>query len=168
MRQPEILLMVGVPGSGKSTLLAKMIQKRDELDYKYHVASSDDLIEAYAKSQGKTYSEVFAEYIGKANHMFERGIKEAAKNGLDIIVDRTNISRSSRAKVMSLVPGFYFRTAVVVGTPPREVLDARLSNRPGKFIPSGVIDRFLTSYVEPTYEEGFNHIMHYPYEEKGA
>lgn len=160
--------MVGVPGSGKSTLLANMLRVRDDLEYKYHVASSDDLIETYARAQGKTYTEVFAEYIGKANHVFERGIKEAAKNGIDIIVDRTNISRSARAKILSLVPGSYFRSAVVVGTPPREVLDARLSGRPGKFIPSGVIDRFLTSYVEPTYDEGFNHIMHYPYVEKGA
>lgn len=75
MRQPEILLMVGVPGSGKSTLLANMLRVRDDLEYKYHVASSDDLIETYARAQGKTYTEVFAEYIGKANHVFERGIK---------------------------------------------------------------------------------------------
>jgi tRNA uridine 5-carbamoylmethylation protein Kti12 len=164
--------MVGVPGSGKSTRLKHYCKKlapvMAELGKEYHVASTDDLIEEYAAEKGLTYSEVFSEYINEAQRRFERGIKEAAWRGDDIIVDRTNLTRSARAKILSLVPRYYYRRAVVIGTPPREVLDARLSNRPGKRIPSSVIDRFLATYEEPTLEEGFGYIVRCDYVEKGA
>ena len=51
---PVAYILIGLPGSGKSTWIRNNQTKDD-----FVVISSDDEIEKYAKSQSKTYSEVF-------------------------------------------------------------------------------------------------------------
>jgi predicted kinase len=52
----------------------------------------------------------------------------------------------------------YHHIAVVFKTPPREELDRRLANRPGKEIPKHVLASMIKNFEIPTEEEGFKEI----------
>jgi len=50
--------LVGVPASGKSTWVENQDWAKD-----YVIVSTDDFVEKYAADQGKTYNEVFKEFM---------------------------------------------------------------------------------------------------------
>jgi len=54
----KLYVLVGVPASGKSTWVKNQIWALG-----LNVVSTDTFVEDYAKVQGKTYSEVFEEYM---------------------------------------------------------------------------------------------------------
>ena len=102
------LFLVGLPGSGKSTFR--------ELCKGYLVASSDDFIETQARSEGKTYNDVFKKYIEPATKHFNHMVSHAVAGKLPLIVDRTNLTISSRAKVLAKIPVNWTKIAVVFFT----------------------------------------------------
>ncbi len=151
---PKFIMLIGMPASGKSTLIKS-------LSCNATVISTDDIIEEYAKEQGKTYDEVFADYIKEATFRFNAFIQDDTYCGVDIVIDRTNMSVKSRARVMAQISqGFkYEKIAVVVSCDPVE-REKRLLSRPGKTIPLHVIKSMEASYEPPTHEEGFTNIYH--------
>jgi predicted kinase len=151
---PKLYMLIGVPGSGKSTWACNQEWYKDCS----HI-STDSWIELEAKRQGKTYSDVFDEYISKATHIMNEHIKLSVYAEQDIIWDQTNMSSKSRAKKLAMVPN-YEKIAVVFRTPEKVELLRRLSNRPGKFISEGVLNNMINSYNEPTVEEGFKEIWY--------
>ena len=151
---PKVYMLIGVPGCGKSTWACNQ-EWYNDCSY----ISTDTWIELEARRQGKTYSDVFNEYIPKATHIMNEHIKLAIHAEQDIIWDQTNMSSKSRAKKLAMLPN-YEKIAVVFRTPEKEELDRRLANRPGKIIGDHIIKSMIDSYNEPTIEEGFKEIWY--------
>ena len=144
--------LVGVPGSGKSTWVANQDWAKDCV-----IVSTDELVEEYAKSQGKTYSEVFKDFMPTAVKMMADQVTKAALLGKDIIWDQTSTSVNSRKKKFDMLPD-YEHIAVVFGTPEKKELERRLESRPGKEIPQHVIEQMVKGWQDPTEDEGFKEI----------
>lgn len=144
-------MLIGVPGSGKSTWIKK------HADDSAMVLSTDDKIEAAAKSQGKTYSEVFKDEIKAATSGMNNDLLRALRDGRDIIWDQTNITRKSRRDKLARLPSSYEKIAVFFPTPPD--LKQRLAGRPGKEIPEPVVLSMINQLEPPSKEEGFNRII---------
>lgn len=126
-------MLIGVPGSGKSTWLAEQEWAKDCV-----LVSTDKLIDLEAARQGKTYNDVFKDYIGEATRLMNEDIKAAVSEGKDIIWDQTNTSRKSRKSKLEQVSGYY-KIGVVFRTPEESEWKRRLANRPGKTIPDAVL-----------------------------
>jgi predicted kinase len=144
--------LVGVPGSGKSTWI-------DKQDWALSCAkvSTDKWVEIYAKEVGRTYSEVFTDFMPKAIGLMAEEVVVAREMGRDIIWDQTSTTVKSRARKFHMLPD-YEHIAVVFRTPEHKEHMRRLMNRPGKEIPDHVIASMIASWEEPTVEEGFTEI----------
>lgn len=151
---PKCYQLVGVPGSGKSTWIKNQDWAKD-----IPVVSTDNFVEAYAKEQGKTYSEVFDEYMPIAVKLMANQALICQANGLDVIWDQTSTSAVSRKRKFNTLPN-YEHIAVVFTTPDKEELARRLASRPGKNIPKKVLKSMIHNFEMPTEDEGFTEIWH--------
>jgi len=121
------------------------------------VVSTDNFVEAYAKEQGKTYSEVFVDYMPTAVDLMVKAVVHAREHGHDIIWDQTSTTVKSRKKKFNMLPD-YEHIAVVFKTPEHTELMRRLMSRPGKDIPDHVVASMIASWEDPTEEEGFKEV----------
>jgi predicted kinase len=151
-----LYVLVGVPASGKSTWIKNQVWAKD-----IPVVSTDRFVEEYAKEQGKTYSEVFQEYMPIAVKLMANQALICQANKKDIIWDQTSTTIATRAKKIRMLPEYY-KIAVVMKTPPTAVLEQRLASRPGKNIPWEVVSNMAQQLEAepPTLEEGFNEIWY--------
>ena len=150
---PKLYVLVGVPGSGKSTWIANQDWAKDCV-----IISTDNHVENHAKTLGKTYTEVFEDYMPTAVKLMADEVVSAREQNKDIIWDQTSTSIESRVKKLRMVPDNYRKIAVVFPTPDSEEHQRRLANRPGKVIPKSVIDQMQASMVTPTTAEGFDEV----------
>jgi predicted kinase len=146
---PKCYQLIGVPASGKSTWI-----KNQDWTLGLTVVSTDNFVEDYAKTQGKTYSEVFDEYMPTAVDLMAKVVVHAREHGHDIIWDQTSTTEKSRARKFRMLPD-YEHIAVVFATPERDELARRLASRPGKNIPDHVVRSMIDNFEMPTEEEGF-------------
>jgi len=146
--------MVGVPGAGKSTWI-----KNQTWMLGMPVLSTDAFVEAHAMEQGKTYNDVFSEYMPTAVKLMVEQSVFYRDNGVSVVWDQTSTTVNSRKKKFNMLPD-YDHIAVVFRTPPREVLEQRLASRPGKLIPMTVMTNMIENFDEPTEEEGFKEIWY--------
>jgi predicted kinase len=146
--------MIGVPGSGKSTWI-----KNQDWALGLTVVSTDSFVEDYAKTQGKTYSEVFDDYMPTAVDLMSKVVVHAREHGHDIIWDQTSTTAKSRARKFRMLPD-YEHIAVVFKTPKKEELARRLASRTGKNIPDHVMRSMINHFEMPTQEEGFREIWY--------
>jgi len=151
---PRCYQLIGVPGSGKSTWIKNQIWMLG-----MHVASTDIFVEDYAKKQGKTYSEVFDEYMPTAVNLMAEQVIFCRNNSLDVIWDQTSTTVESRKRKFNMLPD-YEHIAIVFRTPDEEELSRRLSGRPGKNIPDHVVRSMIENFVMPTEAEGFKEIWY--------
>jgi predicted kinase len=151
--KPRCIQLIGVPGSGKSTWIKKQIWALG-----LTVVSTDPFVEDYARSQGKTYTEVFEEYMPMAIELMINQVIHAREHNHTIIWDQTSTTVASRLKKFKMLPD-YEHIAVVFKTPDSEELQRRLSNRPGKIIPEDVVNNMIKNFEEPSFYEGFTIIM---------
>jgi guanylate kinase len=123
--------------------------------------STDHHVEVYAEQQGKTYSEVFKDYMPTAVDLMAKEVIEARTAGRDIIWDQTSTTVKSRARKFNMLPD-YEHIAVVFRTPKIEVLKERLASREtsGKIVPWEVVQGMIDAWEEPTNEEGFKEIWY--------
>lgn len=157
--QPELICLVGLPGIGKSHIIKSIMQDNPGKDYV--VVSSDNIIDAIAKEQGKTYSDVFDSAYKQAGAQMNSEASNAIKNRRNIIWDQTNLGVGKRKSILSRLPKDYYTKAIVI-TADSKIHDERLKKRAeteGKFIPPHVINNMRQSYVEPTKAEGFDEII---------
>ena len=150
---PKLYMLIGVPGSGKSTWVAGQPWSKD-----CSVVSSDRYIDEEAERLGKTYNEIFKDYVGIATRLMDNHVLVAQANGKDIIWDQTNTSAKSRKAKLAKLPD-YEKIAVFFKTPPVEELTKRLASRPGKNIPWDVMTSMIKNLEFPTTEEGFSEIQ---------
>jgi predicted kinase len=144
--------LIGVPGAGKSTWIKNQDWAKDCV-----VVSTDEFVEDYAKQQGKTYNEVFEDYMPTAVKLMADKVVRAREQGKDIIWDQTSVSVKSRKKKFNMLWA-YDHIAVVFYAPDAEELTRRLNSRPGKSIPDHVIASMLQHFEMPTVEEGFKEV----------
>jgi predicted kinase len=146
--------LVGVPGAGKSTWINNQEWAKDCV-----IISTDNHVEAYAKEQGKTYSEVFTDFMPTAVDLMAQDVVRAREAGKDIIWDQTSTTVKSRTRKFNMLRN-YEHIAVVFKTPEHTELMRRLMNRPGKEIPDHVIASMIASWEDPSEEEGFKEIWY--------
>jgi predicted kinase len=146
--------LIGVPGSGKSTWI-----KNQFWALGLTVVSTDTFVEAYAATQGRTYSEVFGDYMPTAIDLMIRQVAFAQQHGHTVIWDQTSVTVASRRKKFRMLPD-YQHIAVVFKTPDPEELSRRLASRPGKIIPEEIVKDMIDRFEMPTLEEGFKEIWH--------
>ena len=153
---PKCYQLIGVPGSGKSTWA-------DAQDWAVPCArvSTDKWVEIYAKEVGRTYSEVFADFMPTAVELMAKEVIAARDIDRDIIWDQTSTTVKSRARKFNMLPD-YDHIAVVFRTPEHKELMRRLVSRwdSGKVIPEHVIASMIASWEEPTEDEGFKEIWY--------
>ena len=149
---PKCYQLIGGPGSGKSTWIKNQVWALG-----LTVVSTDMWVEIYAKEQGKTYSEVFNDYMPTAVDLMAKQVVKARELGHTIIWDQTSTTVKSRTRKFNMLPN-YEHIAVVFETPSRLELNKRLASRPGKEIPNVVIEGMRASFEMPTLEEGFTEI----------
>lgn len=149
---PRCYQLVGVPGAGKSTWINNQDWAVD-----CSIASTDMWVELEAERLGKTYSEIFDEYMPHAVRLMANHVELAREKGMDIIWDQTSVSIRSRNRKFSMLRD-YEHIAVVFSTPEPEELRRRLNSRPWKNIPQHVIDSMIYNWDEPTLDEGFKEI----------
>jgi predicted kinase len=148
----KVYVMVGVPGSGKSTWIKNQFWVDDCV-----IVSSDQLIEAEAERQGKTYNDVFKDYINTAISLMLDQVIAAREEGKDIIWDQTSVNVKSRRKKFKMLPD-YEHIAVVFDTPSSDELAKRLDSRAGKSIPWEVVNSMIDTFEMPTEEEGYKEV----------
>jgi predicted kinase len=151
---PKCYQLVGVPGAGKSTWISNQDWAKD-----MPVVCTDSFVEAYAKEQGKTYSEVFDDYMPIAVKLMVNQALICQANNLDLIWDQTSTTIASRARKFNTLPK-YEHIAIVFRTPEKAELERRLASRPGKNIPAYVMEQMIDGWQEPTEDEGFKEIWY--------
>lgn len=151
---PKCYQLVGVPASGKSTWV-------ENQDWALTCAkvSTDKWVEIYSKEVGRTYSEVFVDFMPTAVELMAKEVVVAREMNRNIIWDQTSTTVKSRAKKFAMLPD-YEHIAVVFKTPEHKELMSRLMSRPGKDIPDHVIASMIASWEDPTEEEGFKEIWY--------
>lgn len=151
---PKCYQLIGVPGSGKTTWV-----NNQDWALPYAKVSTDKWVEIYSQEVGRTYSEVFANFMPTAVELMAKEVVVAREMGRDIIWDQTSTTVKSRAKKFNMLPDYY-HIAVVFKTPEHTELMRRLMSRPGKEIPDHVIASMIASWENPTEEEGFKEIWY--------
>ena len=149
---PKCYQLIGVPAAGKST----WINSQNWIGGMEYV-STDQHVHAYATEQGKTYEEVFKDYMPTAVDLMAQEVVAAREAGRDILWDQTSTTIKSRARKFNMLPD-YHHIAVVFPTPVIAVLKERLANRVGQPIPWEVVQGMIDNFEYPTEEEGFKEI----------
>ena len=149
---PKCYQLIGVPAAGKSTWLRSQnwIGGMEYVSTDYHVHE-------YAKLQGKTYREVFEEYMPTAVELMAQEVVAARLAGRDVLWDQTSTTVKSRTRKFNMLPDYY-HIAVVFPTPAIEVLKERLAGRIEQPIPWEVVQGMIDNFEYPTEEEGFKEI----------
>jgi predicted kinase len=151
---PRCYQLIGVPGSGKSTWASNQ-----EWIGECAWISTDQYVEEWAESVGKTYSEVFEEYMPIAVARMAGAVNGAKSIGKDIVWDQTSTTVKSRTRKFNMLPD-YEHIAIVFRTPKPNELAQRLAGRPGKVIPDEVMQSMIDGWEEPTEDEGFAEIWY--------
>ena len=151
---PKCYQLIGVPGSGKSTWVSNQDWAVD-----CNIISTDYWVEEEAKRVGKTYSEIFTDYMPRAVELMAQNVVSAREMNNNIIWDQTSTTVNSRARKFNMLPD-YEHIAVVFRTPEHKELVRRLSSRweDGKIVPEHVVASMIASWEDPTEEEGFKEI----------
>ena len=149
---PKCYQLIGVPAAGKST----WINSQNWISGMEYV-STDHHVHAYAKEQGKTYEEVFKDYMPTAVDLMAAEVVAAREAGRDVLWDQTSTTVKSRARKFNMLPD-YHHIAVVFTTPSIAVLKERLASRIGQPIPWEVVQGMIDNFEYPTEEEGFKEI----------
>jgi predicted kinase len=151
---PKCYQLIGVPGAGKSTWIKDQIWALG-----LTVISTDPFVEDYARSQGKTYTEVFKDYMPTAVNLMAEQAVFAREHSQTVIWDQTSTTLASRTRKFNMLPD-YEHIAVVFRTPDLDTLRQRLADRIGKDIPWEVVQSMIDNWQEPSEEEGFKEIWY--------
>lgn len=147
---PALYMLVGLPGSGKSTFAKNLF------GFNY---STDSVVESIANLQGKTYNEVFFDWIKVAQNQMDENLEVAIQHKDDVIWDQTNLTAKSRKSKLSKIPKDYRKVAFVF-IADQVVLEKVNNERKeiGRDIPEKVLLDMQKNFEYPTKDEGFDEI----------
>jgi len=156
----KMIILIGPPASGKSTWREKFLASQTG---EWVIASTDDLVEAWAAERGLTYNEAHPKAPwGDFNKTFKYAVRDAVAAGKNIIIDRTSMSVKNRKDYFKNLPEGYEVEAVVFVVPQPE-LERRMKERfavTGKSVPHVALLAMNKRYQAPTKEEGFHQITY--------
>lgn len=143
----KFIMMVGLPKSGKSIIAERLKRSADSTTV---IISPDitrmQILEA-AKSDSVSDSKVF-------NHMLNK-TKELLKEGVDVIFDDSNVTRSRREYVLASLPPDCLKIAVVVWSRYETCLLRDDNGSAGR----ERIREHLLKFQIPFYDEGWDKIQ---------
>jgi tRNA uridine 5-carbamoylmethylation protein Kti12 len=138
---PKVILLCGLPGSGKSTYASSK-------EFKNHVRlSSDDYIESIASISKKSYNEVFSQTIKQSNKLFFQGVKYFSETNYDVLIDRINLTKSSRRK---LIKKFINHMPIIVFFNVNFDTILKRNTRCGKIFPEQLLREMYERLEPPT------------------
>lgn len=165
--KPFMILLVGAPASGKSTYAQNYVAWCKAINQPVVVLSTDDIVmrmSAENRADGAAdYAADFKELIGPAQKEFDLALETALMLKVAVIVDRTNMSKKSRARFVQAGLKNGYTVSAMVFDVPEYALMIRLANRakePGnKVIGAHIVSSMLANYERPTEEEGFSNVI---------
>lgn len=158
--KPIAFFLIGLPGSGKSTFSKPLLESGQ-----FDLISTDFFIDQYAKSVGKTYTDVFSGSIKEAEKITKEYLSEVITGRRNLIWDQTNTTAKSRKQKLDKLDG-YLKIAVVF-TISEKTQNERLQKRDaevGKVIPANILKSMRDHFELPTLDEGFDQIIEIKYE----
>lgn len=153
----DFVMMIGLPYSGKSTIAENTI-KHTFFRTNPGILSTDRVIEDLAKRYGYTYQECFKNLYDFAEQVLQSDLKRLLEWKRGVIWDQTNLAAKTRMKRLETVPTYYRKFAIVVENPSERLLEQRRKFRHDKIINDEIYNRMKSSFVYPTFEEGFDEI----------
>lgn len=151
-KKKSAIIMVGIPGSGKSTE-ALALQKAYILEGfgETRIVSSDDI---RAEILNDVNDQIQNDLVFKEVH---KRIKQAVKDGVNVIIDATNIKIKSRTSILNCIKDkSYTKIAYVIPTA-KEICIKRNNSR-DRVVPEWVIEKQIKQFEIPFYNEGFDEI----------
>lgn len=156
--KPMLTVLVGPPASGKSTYLANMKDKAT-------VISRDNLVMEMAENLGGNYNDAFKainedkELLKVVSDSFNEKVQTAKKEGGDLTIDMTSMSKKGRRKWVNEFSK-YNKRAIVFLTGFEELKRRNtIRSQTGKHIPEHVLKDMCQRFSLPMYSEGFDDIM---------
>lgn len=146
MNFPKLCVIVGVPGSGKTTYCESVV--KDNSNFKH---LSSDLIrkEILGNEEDQSANDrVFQTMQSRA--------LEYLNAGYHVLYDATNITRKSRAAILSKLPPWVQKEAIICWAPIETCIE-RDANRK-RSVGKEVIYKMLRNYQVPYFDEGFSRI----------
>ncbi len=143
---PKLIMLCGLPSSGKSTYATKLNIKIENSI----ILSSDALRkELYGDENNQEHNVELFDTLNKRT-------VEALNNGITVIYDATNITRKSRAGILSICPKFVVTECHIVWNTIEACImfDEQRERTVGK----DVINRMVKRFQAPYYDEGFSRI----------
>ncbi len=156
MVEKRVYILVGVPCSGKSTWIKDNINEKD-----FFIASSDRILESISDTENISYEEAFKKYYDFANKLFWQSLENAIKYDFSIVIDRTNLSKKTRKRLLNLIPKNYKKICVFFDVP-EDIINQRLEKRNAeghKIISQNVIKNMKKYFTKPDLNEGFDEIL---------
>ena len=139
-------ILIGAPGSGKSTWGKDLIAK----DPSVVRLCPDDFRAQFGTGEGDQ------SVSAQAFEATRNGMKEALKNGNNVLIDATNMYRKTRGDFVRIAQFGNAKTIAVVFEATKEILLERNKMRGaagGRDVPEFVIDNMLRKYETPTTQE---------------
>lgn len=147
----DLYLMCGPAGSGKSTWLS------------HHAKPSATIISRDQIRFGLI--KPGEDYFSKENEVkkiFWSKINEALKNGQDVFVDQTSLTRRSRKYLLSHVSGYNHANIIWINVPIQQAIEQNENRKHGRaYVPQHVIEEMYKEFEVPRLDEGFYRIFKY-------
>lgn len=155
IKEPFVIVLAGPPMSGKSTWI-----KENHPDTE--VISRDEiLMEVYgSRNYGEAYKNVDQNKVDK---ILKERISEYAREGRNVILDMTNLSKKVRRRNLAHYGKKYTKVAVAFPILPMEEYKRRNEFRKeeeNKNIPIHVLLNMIKIYAMPTIDEGFDEVIY--------
>ena len=152
-KKPIAHILTGVPYSGKTTFV-------NSANHGYPVLSSDKIVKELAENEGLNYNTGFEKYIKEATKLYNEQLTACIKDKSQFIIDRTNLTKKSRAKFMKRLTtdgfntiGYYFEPTDL------KTLKSRINKRKDQKVPLLIVEDMIKTYEKPTFDEGFDVIV---------
>jgi predicted kinase len=157
LKQPFVLILVGLPLSGKDTLIDRLGLKNIK------ILSRDGIIESLfpENSYREAYSSVDSKVIDK---LFFNQLEEATNVKQSVLINATNLRIKRRRKINLRIPPEYVKLAIQLPVPSLEDYEQRNQNRrdqTGKHISRKVFEEMVNLFEPVTEEEGFDQIFRF-------
>jgi predicted kinase len=156
LKEPWVLTLIGPPLSGKST----WIKDNFDLNEIVWISRDQTLLDVYGSDN---YDEAFKNVNQKeVDRVLISNIQKASKEGKNVIIDMTNMTRKRRMYNLDSFGDEYYKVAVIfpiLDEAEYERRNLKRKEEEQKFIPNHVLKNMISSYQTLSKEEGFDKII---------
>ena len=156
LKEPWVLTLIGPPLSGKST----WIKDNFDLNEIAWISRDQTLLDVYGSDN---YDEAFKNVNQKeVDRVLISNIQNASKDGKNVIIDMTNMTRKRRISNLDYFGDEYYKVAVIfpiLDEAEYERRNLKRKEEESKWIPPHVLKSMISSYQSVTKEEGFDKIV---------